>query len=508
MATRAGIGGGLAGVGAASAGKPAQSPAAGSSSNPSTGAPPPTGGRAAASGTGSTPPPVTAGTGAPPAAGTTSPVPTGVCGAAMERIRITEVDLGSMVVSNEDEATLKPIVIAPKTTSGSRVAWNGNDGMIHVAELDASDHVQGAAVAIAGNDFAALHADDAGGVLLMTRPAHGAGDKHCGTLTNLCGSTASLPAQYACFDMYLVRFDGASETWATQLSQSSDARPAYLTSPTDPQRVVYIWQAYAHHGRIAFDGMNYAGYYGAAISVSQACVNADSALPTAVNIHQGDEMRVVGPTGMLLTGHNSFDWGCSHSGFERIVWDGPAKKFVTVCKTDNNNRIAFAPNIVTILPVDLAYADLGNVVTAPAGGYWLTVSNAQSGQPAGMRGLADVLLIHFSTGMPDKTVNLAADPARNERAPHIAAYGPGRLLTAWESSTTPGDLTRADRNRKFDLQVVDATTGAAEGGPLELTFTGNRYQDLVAFPDGSVAFVAPGSSATKISILRVLPCGG
>jgi hypothetical protein len=285
----------------------------------------PTGGRAAGSGTagmsagGSTQPPSTAGTGAPPVAGTTSPVPTGACGATMDRIRITEVDLGSTVVSNEDEAALKPIVIAAKTTSGSRVAWNGNDGMIHVAELDASDHVQGAPVAIPGYDFAALHADDAGGVLLMTRPAHGAGDKQCGTLANLCGSTASLPAQYACFDMYLVRFDGAAETWATQLSQSSDASPPYLTSPTAPRRVVYIWQAYAHHGRIAFDGMNYAGYYGAAVSVSQACVNADSALPTAVNIHQGDEMKVVGPTGMLLTGHNSFDWGCSHSGFERIV---------------------------------------------------------------------------------------------------------------------------------------------------------------------------------------------
>lgn len=36
---------------------------------------------------------------------------------------------------------------------------------------------------------------------------------------------------------------------------------------------------------------------------------------------------------------------------------------------------------------------------------------------------------------------------------------------------------------------------------------GNRYQDFVAFPDGSVAFVARGTAASKARVLRVLPCG-
>ena len=35
---------------------------------------------------------------------------------------------------------------------------------------------------------------------------------------------------------------------------------------------------------------------------------------------------------------------------------------------------------------------------------------------------------------------------------------------------------------------------------------GSRYQDFRAFPDGSVAYPAPGSTATKLKILRVLPC--
>jgi len=446
----------------------------------------------------------------PAGAGSMAPsnVPTGACQASMDRIRISEVDLGMSVVSNEDEVSLKPIVIAPMSSAGARVAFMGSDGMVHVAQLDAADQPTGSPTSLVGYDFDALLADDAGGVVLLTRPAQGSGDKHCGTLSNLCGSTASLPSSQACFDMYLVRFDGAQETWATQLTQSSAARPPYLTSPTDTQRVVYIWQQYAHHGRLAYDGMNYAAYYGAAISVTQKCVNSDSALANAVNIHQGDELRVVGPTGTLSNSRNAFDWGCSHSGFERVLWDPAGSKFVPICKTDNDNRIAIAPNITTVLPVDLAYADLGNLVLGAAGGYWLTTSNIGAGQPAAARGLAQVLLLHFSTGIADKTISLTSDATLNQRAPHLAAYGKGRMLAAWESSSAAGDLARTDKNRKFHLQVLNASSGEVEGAPLELMFQGNRYQDLVAFPDGSVAFTAPGSSATKVKILRVLPCGG
>jgi len=37
---------------------------------------------------------------------------------------------------------------------------------------------------------------------------------------------------------------------------------------------------------------------------------------------------------------------------------------------------------------------------------------------------------------------------------------------------------------------------------------GSRYQDFRAYPDGSVAYPAPGSSSTSIKILRVLGCSG
>ena len=69
-----------------------------------------------------------------------------------------------------------------------------------------------------------------------------------------------------------------------------------------------IWW-YQHHGRIAYDGENYASYFCEAISVSEG---------GCINIHEGDRMQVVGPSGSVLDGHDSFQGGCSHSWNTRI----------------------------------------------------------------------------------------------------------------------------------------------------------------------------------------------
>jgi len=120
-------------------------------------------------------------------------------------------------------------------------------------------------------------------------------------------------------------------------------------------------------------------------------------------------------------------------------------------------------------------------------------------------GLADVHLLHFSTGQADKDLLLASESSANERAPHLAAYGDSLLLAGWETSTQSGELgTRAPRT--LMLQVLDRQTGAAVGAPFAAGVSGNRYQDFRSFPDGSVAYAAPGSSSSKVKVLRVLPC--
>jgi hypothetical protein len=453
----------------------------------------------------------------------------GVCSSALaDRVRIVEIDVGATYGYNEVDNNgaalgLTPLAISPIPGGGSRLAFlDKGASLVHVVTLDANDQVvAGSAFTLPGYDFQDIYADASGGTLLISRNAMGAtAGNNCGTISNLCGLVANLPTAASCYDMYMVRFDGASETWATKLTDTTATQPAYMTSPTQTGDITFVWSEYAHNGRIAFDGANYAGYYGIAISVSQACVGS-SAMTTGINIHQGDQMKVVSSAGALQK-TPGFGIGCSHSGYERVIYDTVAKKFVPVCKNDaptggKSGRIALAPNTSTIYPVDLDYSDLGNVLMAGGGGNWIISSDIRTGQTANSNGLADVHLLHIASTTaltPDKDLMLVSD-TENDRAPHLAAYGSSQLLAAWEESTTTGDFSQNDKNRQMYLQILDSTTGAApagsttsSAGPVMVSpnVLGSRYQDFRAFPDGSVAYPAPGSAATKIKILRVLGC--
>ena len=443
------------------------------------------------------------------------------------RVRVTEIDVGATYAYNEVDNNgpnlgLTPLSIAPVPGGGSRLAFLGkSDGMVHVVTLDATDQPAGGSFGLPGYDVQDIYADAAGGVLLVSRPAMGSTANHnCGDINHLCGLVANYPTAASCYDMYMVRFNGTIEAWAAKLTDTTASLPAYGTSATGGGNVVFIWSQYAHNGRIASDGTNYAGYFGAAITVpGQACVGS-STLANGVNIHQGDRMKVVNGSGAVQT--SGFDWGCSHSGYERVAWDATARKFVAVCKNDaptggKSGRLAFSPGTVTIYPVDLNYNQLGNVMMAGGGGYWMIASDIRAGQPASANGLADVHLLHVaSTAAPTPDMNLTlVSDGLNDRAPHLAAYGAGRMVAAWETSTATGDFSQTAAGRQMWLQILDATTGmppagaaAAAVGPLKVTpnVLGSRYQDFRAYPDGSVAYPAPGSSATKIKVLRVLPC--
>ena len=285
--------------------------------------------------------------------------------------------------------------------------------MVHIVTLDASDQVvAGSAFTLPGYDFQDIYADATGGTLLISRTAMGStAGNNCGNINNLCGLVANYPTAASCYDMYMVRFDGTTETWATKLTDTTASQPAYMTSATQAGDITFVWSEYAHNGRIAFDGANYAGYFGIAISVSQSCVGS-STLTTGINIHQGDRMKVVSSAGALQT-TPGFGIGCSHSGYERVIYDATAKKFVTVCKNDaptggKSGRIALAPNTSTIYPVDLSYSDLGNVLSAGGGGDWIISSDIRAGQTANANGLADVHLLHIASTSaltPDKDLS-------------------------------------------------------------------------------------------------------
>jgi hypothetical protein len=312
--------------------------------------------------------------------------------------------------------------------------------------------------------------------------------------------------------MYMVRFDSGTETWATQLTDSSPSDPPYRTEDAGaPRAVQFVWahSAYPHRGRLAYDGENWAAYYGVSISLWESCVDPERRAE-GVNIHQGDRFTVVDADGGRLDDQSS-GFGCSHSFWQRIVWDPMASRFMAVCMTDNSNRLSLGGTMAyaTILPfVELWQVTVGGLVVAPDGGYWMTFSDAEAaGSESG-----DVFLFRFSmdgnSPTLEETISLAAETGVNELAPYLAPYGNDGLVAGWSTAdTTSGSARYLDnRERQLHIQARDRATGAAIGDPVAVDVSTNTYQDFRAFPDGSVAYSAQGDSNTTVKILRVLPC--
>jgi hypothetical protein len=394
--------------------------------------------------------------------------PSGTC--AAPEVRVTEIDLGVAVLNNESETELEPLVLGAMPSGGARLAFMSNDEAVHVAQLDCHDALVEGAFSLPAHDFQDVAADENGGVAVLTRDARGGGTLNCGEPANLCDGGPEPPI--ACHEMWMVRFDCAGNVgWETPLTTASEALPPYSTGPTGETSLMIWW--YQHHGRLAYDGENYAAYFGVAISVSEN---------SCINIHQGDRMRVVGPDGAPVDHPDDFgEWGvgCSHSWNTRIVWDEGASKFVMVCATDNQGRVALPDPYRTIYePEDLATLSVGDLIVAGGGGYWMTASD-----------VGTVHLLHFADGIADQDLEIASSDFS-----HLAAYGQNHMLAAWED----GDGIVA--------KVFDRATGAEVSGEFALPVPDNRYQWLESMADGSVAYAAPGTSPTSVRIARILPC--
>lgn len=392
-----------------------------------------------------------------------SHAPEGTCGAPV--VRISNVSLSKPVVMpsnvNSDTQPL-PFAISAIPSGGSRLAWMGTDGRVYVGQLDCNDALTGTPFSFPAKDFQDIYADDSGGVLLVTRDATGSGAAHCGA-GPLCGT----PRADACFDMYLVRFDNSgTELWATKVTNTSDSLESY----TDGAR--FIWAPYQHHGRIAFDGENFASYF---------CIGITAQNNACVDIHEGDRMQVVSRSGSLVVNHpNSFNFGCSHSWTTRMVWDPRAQEFVTVCATDNNCRLA-RPAYKTIAGATCdGHFFGGDIVLANGPGYWTSYTSDGA-----------IHLAHFVTAAADDNLT---DVGNSDHS-HLVTYGANHMIVAYGTSAS------------MNAQVRDSRTGAAVGS-FTIPVPEHPFQAFRAYPDGSVAFPARGSNATSATIARVMPCGG
>jgi hypothetical protein len=400
------------------------------------------------------------------------------------QVRITAVNLGSTLNYSTDETYNIPLAIAAKPGGGSLIAWmtgyshygSSTTSQVHVAELGCDDQMVGTPFTLEAHDFQDLAADANGGVVVLTRDSKGGPDaQHCGDVNNLCVTPSDRPG---CYDMYMVRFDCAgAEQWATQLDTATAANPGY-TAGSGYNYNYFVWW-YQHHGRIAYDGTNYAAYFCDAITVTNnSCANGAG----KVDIHEGDRMKVVDPSGTLLTGHDSFDLGCSHSWTTRMVWDPRTSHFVAVCATDNNCRIAKAPNYQTIASATCDGTLFnGDVVLAGNSGYWVAWSYQNV-----------IKLEHFTTGASDQTVTTAG----NSQNPHLVALGTNYMMLTWKSGSG------------LAAQVYDSTSGATVGSQFTIAVPDHPWQSWKPFPDGSAAFASVASAGSTIQIARVMPCSG
>jgi hypothetical protein len=366
-----------------------------------------------------------------------------------------------MDYGQEEDSDPLPLAIAALPSGGSRLAWLGTNNQVYLAKLDCNDHLVGTPTSIPAVDLQDLYADEEGGVVLVTRNATNGGPDNCGN-GQLCSGTSS-----QCKSMHMVRFDDAGQvTWEQQVTNLSDSLGGY----DDGARFVWWYQ---HHGRLAFDGNeNYAAYFGDAITVSNG---------SCVDIHQGDRMQVVDADGSLVTDHpDSFEVGCSHSWQTRMVWDPRTNHFVMVCATDNDCRIA-QPNPYRTVAGGNCDGTLfgGDLVLSSTEGYWTAWS--QGGQAR---------LEHFTSGASDTTISTNAATSH----PHLVSYGPERMLLAWESGSS------------MAAQVYDSGSGQVVGSQFIISVKDHNYQAFKAYPDGSVAYPAAGSTNTSIRIARVMPC--
>jgi hypothetical protein len=373
---------------------------------------------------------------------------------ATSKVKVTSVNLGIRVTGygGEGDTEKLPIAIAATPSGTSWVAWQGTNSRVYLAKLNCADKLVGKPTSFAGIDLQDVQADKTGGVLLLTRKGA------CKT-GPLCGGESS-----PCNTMVMVRFNTSGNlVWQRQVTNLTSTRGGY----SDGARFVWWYQ---HHGRLAYDGKNYAAYFGTAITVKNG---------SCVDIHQGDRMQVVSRTGKLLSGHNSFAVGCSHAWTSRILWDPKGKKFVMTCATDNGCRIA-QPNPYRTVAAGKCDGTLfgGDLVRAKTSGFWTAWSQGGTAR-----------LSRFTTGAANKTIITGAKTAH----PHLVTYGSKSMLLAWQS----GSGMRA--------RVFDSGTGKALGSVLKIAVKDHDYQAFKAYPDGSAAYPAAGATNTSIKIARVLP---
>lgn len=367
---------------------------------------------------------------------------TGACATALSaRVKTTQIAVSPNVnvTAYAINTPNRPVMLATSPNGTAKVAWSDGTN-VHVTPLDSTDNRAGEDVLVTGTEVHGLVAHDDGSALLVVR-----GDA-----------------------MVYVRLD------ATGTVQSELSLVGGNAHTTDGNRWIDSWP---HQGRLAWSGTQYAAYFGQTGNFG-----------TSGN-HQGDHYSLISATGTLQTG--GWDWGCSHSLDERLVYNGT--KFGALCTSDTypgagiwfNNRVEVSaePSITNMG----AGAKLGGLVPATDGFYFTFTT------PAG-RASFDVAFVKIANdGAPSGKTYLTDTASVVEQYAYLAQYGDA-LLAGW--ATTAGQLSIA----------TVSTSGAITEGPVAVSARVGALDDFATYPNGDVGWAYAWSDLSKLQVTRVTRC--
>lgn len=432
------------------------------------------------------------------------------CGPTLSsRLSITTIDVDDDIRYKRPGYDLIPtdarIAYSVAPSGNSYVAWSDNAlSNVHVTPLTGLQTRLGADWEISGHDIGGIVAQNDGFALLISRDDPGQ------ALANPNFSSASTVVYgYA---SVLMRYSQGTPAFAAALTGTSSIA-------ADPSNPLYDCVEQMD-GRLSFNGSKYGAYF----TVHMCQLPS----PPYTGTSYADKMIYLNDQGQLVSG--GWNWGCQIDEDSRLLPE--ANQFTTLCMNDSGNTGGMnlvqegATPTLTLLAAEFATqgfcsGQFGSIVkNVNDGSYsvvWLSrggvTGPADAPQPA--KSANDIALLHLAAA-PDYTPAASVTwvtntPTINEMNLHMAAYGPDRLLVAWDNvenincsgdpitETCFGDYT-GTHFRLMDTQGNFLTPDEVLPAPP------NSRDDMVIFPNGDVgwAFV-PDSGRNYSDVLPTNP---
>lgn len=332
-----------------------------------------------------------------------------------------------------------PVILAARP-GGTAAAWSGAAGKVHVSALDAQDQRAGADVEIDGDTPFGLVATANDYALLVTRPPD-------------------------------------FQTFVKVSASGAPLATTNLVGGGNHDTVGDEWFGdFARTGRLVATPSGYAAYTG-----------LHRRWPDGIG-HQGDTLRMLSASG-TETGGGGWGWGCSHSLDQRLVSNGADLAAVCLadCYPSKGIQFNWQGGMLSDEPsgncAGGSSAELGGLVAAPTGGFWLTFVSGEG------RATPDIGLEHLSKDGAILEKKFLTSDAAKESNVHLAVLDGSRMLLAYEA------------NGATLVQRVDGT-GALIGTPESLPVRLDPASDFVTLPNGDVAWGWMEQKTLKIARVR------